>query len=530
MSALALLGGKKAKNKPFPVWPYYDNNEERALQEVLESRVWWRTPGTKTLEFEHAFAKFHGARHGIAVTNGTAALEVTMAGLGITAGDEVIVPDFTFVATASAVLFANALPVLVDVDPETYCINPDLVEAAITPRTKAIVAVHMGGHPADLDRLKEIASRKGLALIEDSAHAHASEWRGQRIGTFGVAGTFSFQSSKLMTAGEGGIIISNDDKFEVQARSVHDCGRMPGEWFYSHYHLWIELPAERMAGRHFERAAEPSRRADQAAPSKLKAAGPPVKRNSRHYAAETGRTLHPQRAVCLHFSREQEEFAKISTERFIAAMNAEGIPNQASYPPLHELDMFRNGEYRKRLSGKQAKAKACIPEEEIPSNPKGGMGDRLDSAACLAGRRRRHAGNRGGPGQDSEACERTCLTQQADFTTMLEPISYRGWNNAYRLSNGVVELVVTADVGPRILFYGFLNGKNLLHEVEEDAGKTGGSEFRLYGGHRLWVSPEVERTYYPDNTPVAVSRTGQRDSLRGAARGVGSGHEPAEGT
>ena len=124
MSALALLGGNKAKNKPFPVWPYYDQQEEQALREVLESRVWWRTPGTKTLEFENAFANFHGARHGIAVTNGTAALEVTIAGLGITAGDEVIVPNFTFVATASAVLFANALPVLVDVDPETYCIDP----------------------------------------------------------------------------------------------------------------------------------------------------------------------------------------------------------------------------------------------------------------------------------------------------------------------------------------------------------------------------------------------------------------------
>jgi dTDP-4-amino-4,6-dideoxygalactose transaminase len=235
MSELALLGGEKAKGKPFPVWPYYDTKEEQALKEVLESRVWWRTPGTRTLEFEGAFARFHGARHGIAVTNGTAALEVTMAALGIASGDEVILPDFTFVATASAVLFANALPVLVDVDPETYCINPDLVEAAITTRTKAIVAVHMGGHPADLDRLKQIASDKQLLLIEDSAHAHASEWRGQRVGTFGVAGTFSFQSSKLITAGEGGIIISNDDKFEVQARSVHDCGRMPGEWFYSHY-------------------------------------------------------------------------------------------------------------------------------------------------------------------------------------------------------------------------------------------------------------------------------------------------------
>src|SRR6201981_1270739 len=135
MSALALLGGKKAKSKPFPVWPHYDEAEERVSKEVLESRIWWRTPGTKTLEFEQAFARFHGARHGIAVTNGTAALEVTVAALGITAGDEVIVPNFTFVATASAVLFANALPVLVDVDPETYCLDPALPEAALTPKT-----------------------------------------------------------------------------------------------------------------------------------------------------------------------------------------------------------------------------------------------------------------------------------------------------------------------------------------------------------------------------------------------------------
>src|ERR1700757_2311707 len=168
MPELALFGGNKTKQKPFPLCPHYDDNERRALNEVLESRVWWRTPGTKTLEFENAFAEYHGARHGIAITNGTAALEVTMAALGIGPGDEVIVPDFTFVATASAVLFANALPVLVEVDPETYCLDPALTEAAITPRTKAIIAVHMGGLPADLDRLQELAKKHGLALIEDS--------------------------------------------------------------------------------------------------------------------------------------------------------------------------------------------------------------------------------------------------------------------------------------------------------------------------------------------------------------------------
>jgi dTDP-4-amino-4,6-dideoxygalactose transaminase len=366
MSSLAMLGGKKAKGKPFPVWPYYDSNEDRALKEVLESRVWWRTPGTKTLEFEKLFAKFHGARHGIAVTNGTAALEVTIAALGITAGDEVIVPNFTFVATASAVLFANALPVLVDVDPETYCIDPDLVEDAITSRTKAIIAVHMGGHPADLDRLRKIASRKRLALIEDSAHAHASEWRGQRVGTFGVAGTFSFQSSKLITAGEGGMIISNNDKFEVQARSVHDCGRMPGEWFYSHFIYGSNYRLSEWQGAILQvqlgRLDQQTKRRHHNARllDRLLGAIPgitPQKLDDRC-------TRNGQYAYIFHVNKK--EFAGLSTERFTEALNAEGIPHQASYPPLHQLDMFRNGEYRKRLSGKQAKDKHKFLKGKFP--------------------------------------------------------------------------------------------------------------------------------------------------------------------
>ena len=370
MSALALVGGKKSKGKPFPDWPQYDQAEERALKGVLESRIWWRTPGTKTLEFERAFAKFHGAKYGIAVTNGTAALEVTMAGLGIGAGDEVILPDFTFVATASAVLFANALPVLVDVDPGTYCIDPELVEKAITPRTKAVIAVHMGGHPADLDRLRKIADRKKLALIEDSSHAHASEWKEKRIGTLGVAGTFSFQSSKLITAGEGGMIISNDKNFERQARSVHDCGRMPGEWFYSHfiygsnYRLseWQGAVLQAQLGRLDEQTRK--RHTNARLLDKLLAAIPgitPQKLDQRC-------TRNGQYAYIFHVNKK--EFAGITTDRFIEAMNAEGIPNQASYPPLHELHMFRNGEYRKRLCGKQAKERHTFLKQRFPVTQK----------------------------------------------------------------------------------------------------------------------------------------------------------------
>jgi 3-amino-5-hydroxybenzoate synthase len=355
MAELALKGGKRSKQKAFPIWPQYDEAERKALTEVLESGIWWRTPGTRTLAFEQEFAKFHAAKHGIAVTNGTAALEVTMSALGIGPGDEVIVPDFTFVATASAVLYAGAMPVTVDVSPDTYCIDCKLAEAAITARTKAIVAVHMGGHPADLDALTELARKKGITLVEDSSHAHATEWKGTRIGALGTAGTFSFQASKLMTAGEGGMIISNDDKFERQARSVHDCGRLPGQWFYSHYINGSNYRLSEWQGAvlsvqlnrldcQTQRRHENARLLD-----KLLSRIPgitPQRLDSRC-------TRNGQYAYIFHV--DSKHFAGASTEKLIQAMNAEGIPNQASYPPVHALDLFQNGEYRKRLCGSQAK-------------------------------------------------------------------------------------------------------------------------------------------------------------------------------
>lgn len=366
MSKLALLGGPQAKTKPFPEWPQYDERERQALCEVLDSRSWWRTPGTRTLAFEQEFAAFHQAKHGIAVTNGTHALEVVLAALGIGPGDEVIVPDYTFVATASAVLFAGAMPVMVDLDPGTFCLAGDLVEAAITPRTKAIIAVHMGGHPADLDRMTEIAQKHGLALVEDCAHAHGSEWKGRRVGTYGIAGTFSFQESKLMTAGEGGVIVANDDDFERQARSVHDCGRMPDEWFYSHYIYGSNYRLSEWQGAllsvQLTRLDEQTRRRHENSLLLDKLLTGIEGITPQRHDQRCTRNGH----YAYIFHVDGATFSGMSTERFIEAMSAEGIPNQAAYPPVHALDMFQNGAYRKRLCGEQATQQHPFLQEPFP--------------------------------------------------------------------------------------------------------------------------------------------------------------------
>ena len=370
MAELALLGGSRAKTKPFPAWPVYDEREERALLEVLHSGVWWRTPGTRTLQFEGEFAKFQQAKHCIAITNGTHAIEVVLAALGIQSGDEVIVPDYTFVATASAVLFAGGMPVMVDVDPRTFNLDPELVEAAITPRTKAVIAVHMGGNPADLDRLKEITRKHNLHFVEDCAHAHGSQWNGKGVGNFGIAGTFSFQMSKLLTAGEGGAILVNDDDFEGKARSAHDCGRLPGEWFYSHFAYGSNYRLSEWQGAML--SVQLSRLEDQT--------------NRRHQnarlldkllsevegitpqAIDSRCTRNGHYAYIFHY--DQAAFAGVETEKFIDAMRAEGIPNQAAYPPVHALDVFKNGSYRKRLSGSQATEKHAFLDGKFPETHK----------------------------------------------------------------------------------------------------------------------------------------------------------------
>lgn len=237
MSSLALTGGSPVVDaSAVPEWPPYREEVGDAVRQVALSDGWGATNGPRTQELEKHFAARHAARHGVAVTNGSISLEIAMRALQIGRGDEVIVPAYTFIASATAVLFANALPVFVDVDAAGN-IDPAAAEAAITSRTRAIMPVHFAGHSADMTALSAIAQGHDIALIEDAAQAHGAEWEGRPIGAIGAFGSFSFQSSKNLTAGEGGMLLTDDDDLAELAWSLHTCGRQRSGAWYEHIAL-----------------------------------------------------------------------------------------------------------------------------------------------------------------------------------------------------------------------------------------------------------------------------------------------------
>ena len=232
---LALHGGTPVRTKPFRPWPVYGVEEEQALLRTLRSGHWGRLDGEEVARFEARFAAMHGCRHAVAVMNGTVALRVALLAAGIRADDEVIVPPYTFVATATAVIEANAIPVFADVNLETFNLEPNAVRSAITPRTRAIVPVHFAGQPADMDAICEVARERNLVVIEDAAHAHGASYRNRPAGSLGDLAGFSFQSSKNLTSGEGGIITTNDDRLADACRSIQNCGRIPDGVWYEHH-------------------------------------------------------------------------------------------------------------------------------------------------------------------------------------------------------------------------------------------------------------------------------------------------------
>jgi dTDP-4-amino-4,6-dideoxygalactose transaminase len=346
MPKLAINGGPKAaEGLSIPRWPMVGDEDRNAVLEALESRRWCRIyPGSRAEEFEKAFASYQDAKYAVSVSNGTVALELAILACGIRPGDEVLVSAVTFIASASAIVTSvGAVPVFVDIDPETACISPEGIEEAITDRTKGVVAVHYGGYPVDFDRILPIVEKHGLALIEDCAHAQGTEWKGRKVGAIGDMGGFSFQESKAFTAGEGGIVLTNDEQTAEQARFYHNIGRVVGRPGYEHqvlasnYRL-SELQAALLLvqWRRFDReqAGAKYENGEFLAQGLREIGGvEPQKRDERV----------TQRGYYFFVARyDSEQFGGLSRDRFVEALRAEGVPCGAGYGiPLYRQPAFK---------------------------------------------------------------------------------------------------------------------------------------------------------------------------------------------
>ncbi len=241
MTTLAINGGTPVRTRPFDGWPEFGREEEELLLEALRSGHWGSLDGTFVNRLEVEFAALQAARHGVSTVNATMGLTVAFRALGIGSGDEVIVPPYTFIATASAALMLGAIPIFVDVDPETLLIDPAGIDAAVTSRTRAIVPVHHGGSPVDMDGIMAAARRHGLRVVEDAAQAHGAAWRGRPVGAIGDIGVFSFQSTKPINAGEGGMMLTDDDDLDEILWSLRNVGRRRGGEWYEHVRLGWNL-------------------------------------------------------------------------------------------------------------------------------------------------------------------------------------------------------------------------------------------------------------------------------------------------
>lgn len=356
MSGLALLGGEPLRKRPFPAWPVSDEREEQAVLEVVRSGRWWRYSmgeavdamsaesgaRSKVAEFQNLFAQTQGARFGIACATGTGALEVALKAMGVVAGDEVVVPPYTFIATASAPLLIGATPVFCDIERETLNLDPTRLEQSITPRTKAIVPVHFAGLAADLDAIFEIAERHGIPVLEDACHAPGGTWKGRGLGCIGQAGAFSFQASKNITAGEGGLITTDDPEIAELCESYIWAGRKRGGAWYEHHRLgWNYRMTEFQAAILIEQLRrmpeQTARRQENGAYLNRKLREMPGIGPLAVPSHATGHAFH-----IYVFRFDEREFG-ISRETFLEALAAEGIPNLGGYAfPLYRNPMFQD--------------------------------------------------------------------------------------------------------------------------------------------------------------------------------------------
>lgn len=324
-----------------PVWPVADEKEEKEIKAVLQSGNWWRNAGTQVKAFEEEFSTYQGSKGGITVANGTQALEIALKALGIGEGDEVIVPDFTFYSTVSAVLAVKAVPVIVDVEEDTFCIDPDQIKKAITDKTKAVIPVHMAGNMCKMDEIIEIANQNRIAVIEDAAHAHGAFLKGKGAGSIGTIGTFSFQNAKLMTSGEGGIIISDDKELLHNVLLESNCGRDEGDTTYQHVLIGTNARLSEIQGAVLR--VQLSRLKEQVALreknysyfSKRLSEIPGVQLQK----INPEQTINPHYMVMFYYDKEQ--FGGAERADFVKYLKESGIPCNRSFESIHKLPVFR---------------------------------------------------------------------------------------------------------------------------------------------------------------------------------------------
>ena len=377
-SVPAILGGKPAWSKAnwikWPIW--IPEQDEPLLMQAMRSGNWSRSKLVD--QFEQEWAQMLGVKRALATVNGTNALVVGLNQLGIAAGDEVLVPPYTFIATIQAITTNGAMPVFVDVDPNTYQIDPSKIEAKITSRTKAILPVHILGMPADMDRIMAIARKHNLIVLEDACQAHLAEINGKKVGTIGNAGCFSFQTSKILPLGEAGALVSNDDDFMNRAYSFHNLGLPYG------------LPPGAVASGGVRqgsktRLAEPLAAVGLVQMKRLQAQVDTRHKNAAYLTSKIqnipGVVVHKlydnvtKSAYLLYaFRYKQEQFKGLSRDAFLSAVRAEGVPVSMGYTPLNKQEFikqtFETQNFRKAYSRKQLNYDKWMAKNQCPENDK----------------------------------------------------------------------------------------------------------------------------------------------------------------
>jgi perosamine synthetase len=376
----ALLGGPKAHPAAFPGWPVFDAKEEKGLSEVLKSKLWGRLNGGIVAEFEKEYSGLTGAKHCLGVSSGTSALSTILGALDIGPGDEVVIPVYTFVATYNAVVLNYALPVFVDTDLESFQIDAGKIETAITSQTKLVMPVHIGGSPADLDKILEVTGKAKVTMIEDACQAHLASWKGKMVGNHGLAGAFSFQSSKNLNSGEGGAIITNDEAFAETCYRFHNQGQggqgtsyLAGTGTRASNMRLTEFQGALLLAQMSRLEEQAKRRSENAAYLTSLLQEIPGIYPAKLYEGTTNSAYH-----LYMFRYDKKYFAEMDRSRFLKALSAEGVPCSSGYGTMNKdkyvTDLANNRHYLKIYGEKTMREwleRSQCPQNDILAGEQG---------------------------------------------------------------------------------------------------------------------------------------------------------------